>query len=379
MNACYSYNIRLIIAFVVALVAVVALACGGGGIASMEEGRGDHAATLLPDGRLLVAGGRDTKAIASAEAYDFDTGEWSLAGQMAAARFGHTQTLLGNGKVLAVGSAPPELYDPGTNMWSAAGNMTHIRKRGHATTLLEDGRVLVTGGIADVDGTNRVSRFAELYDPTTGNWEPTGDMIEPQGGHKTVLLKDNTVLVVGSKSEPSQGGTVFVIGETTAELYNPVTGTWSEAGKLPNDHGERFTVTLLDDGQVLVAGGGTRGRYLLPNITASMDVYDPATGEWSTIADMTSKSWGHTASTLSDGAILFVGMRFVEIYEASTETWTSIGELSDERNGAHTATLLKDGRVFIVGGSDLAIDRYGRIGERNGFASVRVYDPVEEW
>jgi len=375
MDARYPYKIRLIIALLITLISVVALACGGGGIAIMEEGRGEHAATLLPDGRLLVAGGRGARAIASAEAYDFDIGEWSPVGQMAAARFEHTQTLLENGKVLAVGSgAPPELYDPSTNMWSAAGNMNHLRKRGHATALLEDGRVLVTGGIADVDGTDRISRFAELYDPSTGNWEPTGDMREPQAGHKAVLLKDNTVLVVGSDND-----ILYQIGETTAELYNPVTGTWSEAGKLPNDHGERFTVNLLDDGQVLVAGGGTRGRTLAPTITASMDVYDPATGEWSTIADMASMSWGHTTTALGDGTILFVGMRLVEIYEASTETWTLVGELSEARNGGHTATLLEDGKVFIVGGSDIEYDRYGRVGGREGFASVRVYDPVEEW
>ena len=92
MSIRYSYNARLIVAICVALITVVTLACGGGGIASLEDGRGEHAATLLMDGRLLVAGGRDSKAIASAEVYDPTIGEWSSAGRLTAARYGHTQT-----------------------------------------------------------------------------------------------------------------------------------------------------------------------------------------------------------------------------------------------------------------------------------------------
>jgi N-acetylneuraminic acid mutarotase len=375
MNACYSYNIRLIIAFVVALVAVVALACGGGGIASMEEGRGEHAATLLTDGRLLVAGGRDSKALASSEVYDPAIGEWSSAGPLTTARYGHTQTLLKDGKVLAVGgNAPPEVYDPTTGTWSSTGSMTYLRISGHTTTLLEDGRVLVTGGISDVDGSRKMVGFAELYDPSTGTWELTGDMTEPRERHQAVLLNDKTVLVIGSKTDRA-----YVIGETSAELYNPATGKWSKAGNLPNAHAERFAVTLLGDGRVLIAGGGTRGRTLAPNITASMDIYDPSTGEWSTAIDMPAKSWGHTTTVLPDGTILFVEMVRVEIFDPAAETWTSVGKLTKARNGLHTATLLEDGRVFIVGGDNITYDRVGRISAREGLDSVRVYDPAEEW
>jgi len=368
------YKVRLFIVLWASIIAVVALACGGGGIASMEDGRGDHTATLLADGRLLVAGGRDSKAIASVEVYDSTTGEWTASSPMAAARFGHTQTLLEDGTVLVVGEASPELYNPVSGTWSSAGNMAYMREERHATTLLEDGRVLVTGGISEIDGFKETVGFAELYDPPTKTWEPTGDMTEERERHQAVLLKNGTVLVVGSRNDKP-----YIIGETTAELFDPATGTWSEASKLPNDHGERFTVTLLDDGRVLVGGGGTRGRTLAPNITASMDIYDPPTGEWSNLGDMTSKSWGHTATTLRNGTILFVGMVFVDIYNPNTGTWTRVGELTEARNGLHTATLLENDTVLIVGGDNITYGRTGNVGGREGLSSVRVYDPAEEW
>ena len=375
MSIRYSYHTRLIVAICVALITVVTLACGGGGIASLEDERGEHAATLLMDGRLFVAGGRDSKAIASAEVYDPTIGEWSSAGRLTVARYGHTQTLLKDGKVLVIGgNATPEVYDPATGTWSSAGNMSFLRISGHATTLLEDGRVLVTGGISEVTGSRKKVAFAELYDPSTGTWELTGDMTEPRERHRAILLTDTTVLVVGSDTSVA-----YRIGSTTAELYDPATGKWSKAGNLPNDHAERFTLTLLGDGKVLVAGGGTRGRTLAPNITASMDIYDQSTGEWSTTMDMTAKSWGHTATTLSDGKILFVGMVTVQIFDPAAESWTFVGKLTEARNGVHTATLLEDGRVLIVGGDDITLDRFGRIGGREGLASVRVYDQTEEW
>lgn len=355
---------------------MVALACGDGGIASMEDGRGEHAATLLPDGRLLVAGGRDSKAIASAELYDPTIGEWSSVGQLTTARYGHSQTLMKDGNVLVVGGgASPEVYDPATGTWSSAGSMTYLRVSGHTATLLEDGRVLVAGGIAEDDfGSRKKVVFAELYDPSTGTWELAGEMTQPRERHQAVLLNDNTVLVVGSNPERT-----YIIGETTAELYDSATGKWSKAGNLPNDHGERFATTLLDDGRVLVAGGGTRGRTIAPNITESIDMYDPATGEWSTIVDMTSESWGHTATPLGDGTILFVGMVRVEIFDPAAESWTSVGKLTEARNGVHTATLLNDGRVLIVGVDDITLGRTGNVGGREGLASVRVYDPAGEW
>jgi N-acetylneuraminic acid mutarotase len=176
----------------------------------MANGRAWHTATLLPSGRVLVAGGvidvNATTASASAELYDPSTNTWSSAGNMAHAREFFTATLLPNGKVLVAGGHDPgtgayktssaELYDLSTNTWSYAANMANGRAF-HTATLLENGKVLVAGGLDSNDG-NLAS--AELYDPSTNTWSSAGNMIYPRAEHTTTLLTNGTVLVTGGIS-----------------------------------------------------------------------------------------------------------------------------------------------------------------------------------
>ena len=348
---------------------------GGGGIANMEEGRGEHAATLLDDGRLLVVGGRAEVALTSAEVYDPATGEWSSAGAMTDARYGHTLTKLDDGRVLVVGGsegATAEMYDPtkGTlGTWSSAGSMAYEHGVGHTATLLKDGKVLVTGGPTRIEGTKRIAAFAELYDPSTGKWSLTGDMTEQREKHKAVLLNDGMVLVVGA---------------TSSDLYDPTTGTFSKAGDFAKSHDQQFTATLLNDGRVLVAGGGTRGRYIAPNSLSHVDIYDPSTGDWSSAADMTTKRWGHTATVLKDGNVLVLNYKSAELYNPDTDVWTVVGDLPREHGDvpdgiSHTATLMEDGTVFIVGGGDVNYTKTGLADSRKGMTEIDVYDPAVGW
>ncbi|MDA0988991.1 MAG: hypothetical protein O2783_07730 [Chloroflexi bacterium] len=352
------------------------MGCGGGdGIASMVEGRGEHAATLLNDGRLLVVGGRGSSALTSAEVYDPATGEWSSAGAMTEARYGHTLTKLDDGRVLVVGGSAgstAEMYDPtkGTlGTWSSAGSMTYEHGIGHTATLLDDGKVLITGGPTLIEGTKRIAAFAELYDPSTGKWSLTGDMTEQRENHQAVLLNDGMVLVVGA---------------TSSDLYDPTTGIFTKVGDFAKSHDEQFTATLLNDGRVLVAGGGTRGRFIAPNTLGHVDIYDPSTGEWSSAADMTTKRWGHTATVLKDGNVLVMNYKSAELYNPDTNAWTVVGNLPQEHGDApggksHTATLMEDGTVFIVGGGDVNYTVSGQADTRKGMKQVDVYDPAVGW
>ena len=156
----------------------------------MTEERAGQTATLLPDGKVLVAGGEAARDIdgdwttpSSSELYDPATGTWSASGDMTVARpRGHTATLLADGRVLVVGGAAinepipsAELYAPGTGTWTATAPMVEVHGRGHTATLLPDGRVLVVGG--DQAGTKQAG--AELYDPATGSWSATGEIDRP--------------------------------------------------------------------------------------------------------------------------------------------------------------------------------------------------------
>ena len=143
---------------------------------SLRTARYGHTATLLPNGKVLVAGGRSSNAspLASAELYDQATGKWRTTGSLANARSGHTATLLPNGKVLVAGGcaglASAELYEPASGTWTATGSLANVREF-HTATLLSNGKVLVAGGL---DTNGHALAGAELYDPMSGTWTATG-------------------------------------------------------------------------------------------------------------------------------------------------------------------------------------------------------------
>lgn len=309
---------------------------------SMTRARGDHSATLLPDGRVLVAGG-SAFTPASAEIYDPGTGSWSATGDMTVGRpRGHTATLLPDGTVLVVGGdvednaiKSAELYDPGTETWTATGAMVEPHGRGHTATLLPDGRVLVAGGITlGRDARPPKLASAELYDPVTRSWSTTGTMSVDRYYHTATLLPDGTVLVAGS-----------VHSSSSAELYDPTTGSWTVTGSMHNGRHD-FTATLLTDGTVLVAAyEGHNGA----------ELYDPSTGVWAETGSMAYVRVGrYTATLLRDGTVLVAGgvpnkPWLAELYDPRTRAWAAAPETGAPRESG-TATLLPDGTVLVAGG-----------------------------
>ena len=174
--------------------------------------RGGGAATLLPNGKVMVVGSPnpDERPVAySAELYDPAAETWSATG---APTILGSLTLLPNGKVLAVSGNAAELYDPATEGWSSAGNLQVIRSAG-AATLLRNGKVLVTG-----TNDSASTAMAELYDPTTGTWSVTGNLNTLRYSDRATLLPDGKVLIAG-------GANYFSV--RTTELYDPDTGAWS--------------------------------------------------------------------------------------------------------------------------------------------------------
>jgi len=269
----------------------------------MIEARGGHAATPLRDGKVLVVGGRggtgEGVALASAELYDPSSGRWTATGSLRGARVSHTATLLGDGRVLVAGGysgattvASAELYDPRNASWAITGAMVAARQA-HTATLLLDGRVLVVGG-ASVSGGMPVS--AEIYDPSSGSWTATGAIAEARAQHTATLLPDGTVLIAGGGGEGE--GSVLA----TAELYDPKCGSWTATGGMIEARGSH-EAALLSDGTVIAAGGGGGGG---PNL-ASAELYDPGSGSWSATASMDMIRLSHTATLLPDGRLLVAG------------------------------------------------------------------------
>ncbi len=256
---------------------------------SMRTPREGHTATLLRDGRVLVAGGSDngTHTLNSAEIYDPATGKWTFIGHMTVPRVAHVAVLLRNGTVLIAGGGRAdmpggyivyqnaEIYDPTFNQFNPVRSRMKSDRVGAAAVLLDDGRALIVGGksgkvlTAFHQGTLNLASFqpiasAEVYDPESSSFAAVGAMREPHYLAQAVKLKDGNVLVVGGWL--LQGP--VVVGMKDAELFLPAAGSFTQ---LPPMHVARLqnSATLLPDGNVLVAGG-IDGQSL---VTATVEFY----------------------------------------------------------------------------------------------------------
>jgi Galactose oxidase, central domain len=279
------------------------------------------------------------------------SGTWTPTGNLINNSDAASLTLLQNGQALAASASGAELYTPSTGTWTITGSMNAARNN-FTATLLNNGNVLAVGGYYSdpVKGPIALAS-AELYNPSTGTWTYTGSLHTARWNHSATLLQNGEVLVAGGESFGS-GGTTNVYA--SAELYNPSTGTWTTTGSLHTARYEQ-TATLLSNGQVLVAGGNTGVFVGL----ASAELYTPSTGTWKTTRSMTTVRRGHTMTLLQNGQVLVAGgadgagnlLASTELYTPSTGTWTLTGSLPHLLDG-FTATLLTNGQVLAAAGND---------------------------
>ncbi|MGI8985059.1 MAG: SBBP repeat-containing protein [Acidimicrobiales bacterium] len=324
---------------------------------------------------VTTAGG--TSPANPVASFEYAEGIWAPTASLLTPRIDHSATLLANGKVLVAGGLASrggpslrsaELYDPLTGTWSATGSMASVRWR-HTATLLADGRVLVAGGFEELlAGSNAqpVHDSAEIYDPATGTWSPTGAMTDRRGLHVAIRLPSGEVLAAGGRTcdQPPPAACNFLFRSDTAERYDPATGTWSPTGSL-NIARHTTGAALLGTGDVLVPAGFT------PSNNASAELYDPAAGTWGLTGELGQGRARQGATLLPNGKVLVVagfgGGDSAELYNPETGLWELTGILDVDGRFNFTVGVLPNGLALVAGGA-------------LGGATTELFDPATgEW
>ncbi|MHC4378809.1 MAG: Kelch repeat-containing protein [Planctomycetota bacterium] len=312
--------------------------------APLGEPRTTHTATRLQDGRVLVVGGADSAGVVSdtCEIYDPATGSWSPAASMFFGRVGHTATLLDDGRVLVTGGlatyenamvdpgpayasaqAHAELYYPNGNFWVSAANLMVSPRSGHTATLLDDGRVLLFGGINGVifsafgsplpGNTNT----ADVFDPASDAFSDAGSVPVARSFHAASKLGDGRVLVTGGLvTQTTFLGSIFAVAD--CDLYDPQAGTWSAASALPVPLAYHTQSARNSRGDALIVGG----------ITDFFPTFQ---------------------------AVSAVGRFDGVSYRAQEDLGVVLGRGVAQPRGVHRTTALPNGMWLVSGGSDLNV------------------------
>lgn len=280
-------------------------------------------------------------------------------GSMRDTRVGHTATRLNDGRVLVTGGdssantasylRSAEIYSPSSGSFTPTRDMLSPRG-GHTATLLRDGRVLITGGLSEYV-TNRTLSSAEIYDPQTGEFRATGGMKAKRVWHTAVPLDDGRVLIAGGFDNQIP---VFGTYLKSAEVFDPSTGTFTliKDMSVPRIW---FSATKLLNGKVLIAAGSD-GYDRWTNVA---EVFDPSSLSFAPVGRLATPRWITQTAVLANGQVLFpggnvpgdVGTRSTEVYSPLTESFALTGDMTSVRGGA-SVTVLRNGNVLVAGGFD---------------------------
>jgi hypothetical protein len=349
-NARHGFLILPAIAFLTLTVLADRPQAGPGQIVEagrMLTPRSGHTATLLEDGRVLIAGGmiHNHEFLDTAELYDSARRKFEPTGRMNIRRVGQVAALLNDGRVLIAGgwtggaTNEAELYDPHIGKFTAVSPMNTARAGATATTL-RDGRVLITGGGKADDRVGQ--RSAEFFDPATAKFISLTDMADARTEHTATLLADGRVLITGGMADH------HVVA--TAELFDPKTNSFTAVDRL---HTARYkhTAQLLGDGRVLIAGGADDRDW--KGTLADAELYDPATRSFVPAASMSEKRFklAHESALLPDGNVLIAGgSAKAEIYNVKQRAFTLLPNGTGTPQWFMTETALKNGEVLLLGG-----------------------------
>ena len=196
------------------------------------------------------------------------------------------------------------MYNEATGTWTVTGRMASARGTGATATVLRNGTVLVAGGCCTAEAGDDALAAAQIYNEATNSWTATGSMSTGRYYATATLLGNGTVLMVGGDNiVPNMNSGKGSSALTSAEIYNPATGTWQRAGTTATEH-VYATASLLRSGQVLVAGGSARG--CCDGVTGA-DLYTPSTGTWQAAANMNVEREKAAAVELRKGTVLMTG------------------------------------------------------------------------
>ncbi|GAB3951914.1 hypothetical protein GCM10029976_089200 [Kribbella albertanoniae] len=312
-------------------------------------------AVRIPGRRYVVAYARDNSQafFPGSTATSFRSA--SAATDALRDRVGKDPRLAGKLHVIPVDEAHGTAPVP--ERWSSAGTLP-VTTTGSPMVALNNGKVLYAGGTTP-DGVP--TRSGGLFEVDTATWTTPGELTVARDGHTLTTLLNGRALAIGGT------GT-----ETSAEIFDPVTNTWSAVPDPLTVGRSGHTATRLKSGLVLIAGGtSTDGRAL-----ASAELFDPATRKWTAVPSMSEARTDHQAVLIGEQVLVIGGRRptgdtqsapiaFCEIFNPADKTWTVTADLTAPRSG-HQATLLADGGVLVTGG------------DASGVAVARRFDPASQ-